>query len=109
MELMKLLKEKKITHEEGMKMLKEKYPTVVSDDEEEEIEARNAEVGWDCSFCYRKPNGDQFAYHEVRADKCAGTLCLECYDKENPEGFAERLAKHNEEAKKRFQEMKAKR
>ena len=35
-ELFNLLKEKKITHEEGMKMLKEKYPNVVEEEEEEE-------------------------------------------------------------------------
>lgn len=37
-ELFKLLEEKKITHEEGMKMLKDKYPTVVSSDDEDEDE-----------------------------------------------------------------------
>lgn len=35
-ELFKLLQEKKITHEEGMKMLKEKYPNVVSSDDEDD-------------------------------------------------------------------------
>jgi hypothetical protein len=35
-DLFKLLEEKKITHEEGMKMLKDKYPTVVSSDDEDE-------------------------------------------------------------------------
>ena len=33
-ELFNLLKEKKITHEEGMKMLKEKYPNVVEEEED---------------------------------------------------------------------------
>ena len=35
-ELFKLLKEKKITHEEGMKMLKDKYPNIVSSDEDDD-------------------------------------------------------------------------
>lgn len=46
-DLFKLLEEKKITHEEGMKMLKDKYPTVVSSDDEDEDEEACMEDGYE--------------------------------------------------------------
>ena len=57
-ELFKLLEEKKITHKAGMKMLKDKDPTVVSSDEDDDeifnvddLDAPNIYPYKECSDC----------------------------------------------------------
>jgi septal ring factor EnvC (AmiA/AmiB activator) len=96
MELMKLLKEKKITHEEGMKMLKEKFPTVVSDSEDEEdqeaiIKELEAEID--------VLEGDVSSLTKIIAD----------LEEENEAHRAQlhRVLTENEELKKNVEELKA--
>jgi formylmethanofuran dehydrogenase subunit E len=83
-ELFKLLEEKKITHAEGMKMLKDKYPAVVSSDDEDEDEELNVDDRdapniypyKKCSDCgERKSTGN---YHEDNE----GWFCEDCYPKD---------------------------
>jgi hypothetical protein len=47
--------------------------------DKEEIEERNAEVGWRCNICDVPSEDEMFAYHEVKYHKDFGTLCLNCY------------------------------
>ena len=71
LDLMMKLKNKEITHEEGMKMLKETYPTVVSDDEEEEEEEEEEE--YSCDNC-----GHQCNNEEEWAGCCDEHSCVNC-------------------------------
>jgi len=92
---------KEITHAEGMKMLKEKFPTVVSDSEDDEDED---DQGHKCSKCECEMTEEEYWEGECECDGesecrvCDGRgVCDKCWEKpkEQPkETKCERCDKH---------------